>query len=288
MEIFQYGYMNRAILVGVVVGITCPVIGLFIVLRRMSLIADALSHISLAGVAAGLLAGAHPVLSASLFSVCGAVLIEKLRENYRTYSELSIAIILSAGLALAAILLSLGKGFNAGVLSYLFGSIVLIDNNDFWLIAGIGATALGLIALFFKELYFITFDEDAAVAAGVAVRAISMGFTVLTAMIIAISMRVVGILLVSSLMILPVASGLQLARSFKEALLLSTGFSLISVLVGIFASFYLNLAPGGTIILTSVWVLLAILAGKKATARQQQSIATEKTRVKNTNSSLQP
>ena len=237
MEIFHYGYMNRAILMGIVVGITCPVIGLFIVLRRMSLIADALSHISLAGVAAGLLTGAHPVLSASLFSVCGAFLIEKLRENYRTYSELSIAIILSSGLALAAVLLSLGKGFNTSILSYLFGSIILIDDKDFRLIAWIGLATLGLIALFFKELYFITLDEDAAASAGVSVRAISMGFTVLTAMVIAISMRVVGILLVSSLMILPVAGALQLARSFKEALFLSTGLSLISVLIGIFASF---------------------------------------------------
>jgi zinc transport system permease protein len=151
LEIFHYGYMNRAILMGIVVGITCPVIGLFIVLRRMSLIADALSHISLAGVAAGLLTGAHPVLSASLFSVCGAFLIEKLRENYRTYSELSIAIILSSGLALAAVLLSLGKGFNTSILSYLFGSIILIDDKDFRLIAWIGLATLGLIALFSKS-----------------------------------------------------------------------------------------------------------------------------------------
>ncbi|MCL6634364.1 MAG: metal ABC transporter permease [Peptococcaceae bacterium] len=270
MEIFQYGYMNKAILAGVVVGVTCPSIGLFIVLRRLSLIADALSHISLAGVAAGLLSGTHPVLSASLFSVGGAILIEKLRENYRNYSELSIAIMLSAGLALGAVLLSLGQGFNAGVLGFLFGSIVLIGNTDFWLILGIGTFALGLIALFFKELYFITFDEEAAAAAGVAVRAISTGFTVLTALTIAISMRVVGILLVSSLMVLPVASGLQLARSFKEAFFLSIVFSLTAVLGGIFASFYLNLAPGGAIILTSVTLLLSVLAGKKAAAGQEK------------------
>jgi len=273
--------MNRAIMIGIVVGITCPVIGLFIVLRRMSLIADALAHISLAGVAAGLLTGAHPLLSASLFSVCGAFLIEKLRENYRTYSELSIAIILSAGLALAAVLLSLGKGFNTSILSYLFGSIILIDDKDFRLIAWIGLATLGLIALFFKELYFITLDEDAAASSGVAVRTISMGFTVLTAMVIAISMRVVGILLVSSLMILPVAGALQLARSFKGALFLSTGLSLISVLLGIFASFYLDLSPGGTIILLSVWVLLLILAGKKAAASLQRRQSTDKTRVRN-------
>lgn len=273
MEIFQYGYMNKAIIIGMVVAVTCPAIGIFIVLRRMSLIADALSHISLAGVAAGLLTGVHPVLSASLFSVFGAVIIEKLRENYRTYSELSIAIMLSAGLALGAVLLGLGQGFNASALGYLFGSIVLIGNSDFWLITGIGISALGLIALFYKELYFITFDEEAASAAGLVVWKISAGFTVLTALTIAVAMRVVGILLVSSLMVLPVAAGIQLARSFKGALFLSVIFSLAAVLAGIFASFYLNLAPGGTIILTSVVILLGVLAGKKVLAGRPGSMA---------------
>jgi len=265
--------MNKAFIVGLVVGVTCPSIGIFIVLRRLSLIADALSHISLAGVAAGLLTGVNPLIAASFFSLSGAVLIEKLRENYRTYSELSIAVMLSAGLSLGAVLLSLGRGFNASVLSYLFGSIVLIDKTDFWLIIIIGITATGLIILFFKELYFITLDEDTAAASGIAVRKISVGFTLLTAMTIAISMRVVGILLVSSLMVLPVAASLQLARSFREAFFLSVGFSLASVLSGIFASFYLNLAPGGTIIIISVIILLCVLAGKKTAVKMFHKMA---------------
>lgn len=267
LEIFHYSYMNRALLIGAMVGIICPVIGLFIVLRRMSLIADALSHISLAGVAAGLLTGTHPVLAASAFSVTGAIIIEKLREKYKNYSELSIAIMLSAGLALGAVLLSMGHGFNANVFSYLFGSIVVTGESDFWLIAGTGTVVLVFVFLIFKELYYIAFDEDSARASGVAVSAINIAFTVLTSLTIAVSMRIIGILLVSSLMIIPVAAALQLARSFREALYFSVLFGLISVISGIIASFYLDLAAGGTVILISIVLLTGVFAVKSFSSR---------------------
>ncbi|MCL6635280.1 MAG: metal ABC transporter permease, partial [Peptococcaceae bacterium] len=233
MEILQYGYMNRALLAGITAGIICPVVGIFIVLRRMSLIADALSHLSLAGVAAGLLAGTSPLLAASLFSVLGAVFVEKMRETYRHYAELSIAIMLSTGLALGAVLLGLGHGFNASVLGYLFGSIVAVSETDVLSITAAGVFVLGAVGLLFKELYFITFDEEAARASGLPVAAINIGFTVLTSLTIAVTMRIVGILLVSSLMILPVAASLQLARSFKQALQLAVLFGLISVFTGL-------------------------------------------------------
>lgn len=267
MEIFQYSYMNKALLIGLMVGIISPVIGLFIVLRRMSLIADALSHISLAGVAAGLLTGLHPVLAASVFSVAGAVIIEKLREKYKNYSELSIAIMLSTGLALGAVLLSMGHGFNANVFSYLFGSIVVTGESDFLVIAGTGAAVLLFVSLIFKELYYIAFDEEAARASGVAVSAINIAFTVLTSLTIAVAMRIIGILLVSSLMIIPVATALQLAKSFKGALYYSILFSVVSVMSGLVASFYLDLAAGGTIILISVALLTGVLSFKGLTYR---------------------
>jgi len=272
MEILHYGYMNRALLAGVTAGIICPVVGIFIVLRRMSLIADALSHLSLAGVAAGLLTGIHPVISASVFSILGAVFIEKIRETYRHYSELSIAIMLSTGLALGAVLLGLGNGFNASALGYLFGSIVAVGESDVYAIAAVGLFVLAAITLLFKELYYITFDEEAARASGLPVSAINIGFTILTSLTIAVTMRILGILLVSSLMILPVASALQLAGSFKQALHLSVLFGLFSVFAGLFASFYLDLAPGGAIVLISVTLLLLALAGKKALAGQERRI----------------
>ncbi len=268
MEIFSYSYMNKAFLMGIMVGIICPVTGLFIVLRRMALIADALSHISLAGVAAGLLMGTHPVLAASLFSIAGAVFIEKLREKYKGYSELSIAIILSAGLALAAVFLSMGHGYNANVFSYLFGSIIITEESDFLIIAGTGMVVLAFVFLIFKELYYIAFDEEAARASGVAVGTINIAFTVLTSLTIAVAMRIVGILLVSSLLIIPVATALQLAKSFKSALYLSVVFGLISVVSGLFTSFYLNLAAGGTIILNSIALLTGVLAFKSIAGRK--------------------
>ncbi len=268
MEIFQYTYMNKAFLIGVMAGVICPLIGIFIVLRRMSLIADALSHISLAGVAAGLLTGTHPVLAASIFSVASAILIEKLRERYKSYSELSIAIMLSAGLAIAAILFSAGRGFNTNVFSYLFGSIVTTGESDFWIVAGIGVVVLAFVSLIFKELYYIAFDDEAARTSGVAVSAINISFTVLTSLTIAVTMRIIGVLLVSSLMIIPVAAALQIAKSFKSALYISVMIGVFSSISGLFVSCYLNLAAGGAIIMIAITLLLGVLVIKSLQARQ--------------------
>ena len=260
MELFDYGFMRTAFAAGLVVGVVCPLVGLFVTLRRLSMIADALSHVCLAGVVAGLLAGAQPVLTASLFSVSGALLIEGLRVKYRTYSELAIAIILSAGVAGGAILLSLGSGLNANFMSYLFGSIVTVGSSDLYYILLAGGLILALVRLFYKELFLISFDEEGARLAGLPVTAISVGFTALTALTIAISIRVVGILLVSSLMVLPVAAALRLAGSFRGALLLSVLAGEAAVVAGLFASFYLNLIPGGAIIMASVAILIFSLA----------------------------
>lgn len=268
-EIFNYQFMQNAFAAGLLVGIICPAVGLFIALRRLSMIADALSHVCLSGVAAGLLLGTHPVATAAAFSLAGAFSIEMLREKYRHYSELSIAVILSAGVALGAILLGLGRGLGANFISYLFGSIVTIDRTDIVIILLVGLPVLGLVALLYNELFLISFDEEGARVAGLPVRLITMGFTALTALTIAISIRIVGILLVSSLMIIPVAAALKLAKSFRGALLWSVAAGEAAVLSGLFASFYLDLPPGGTIIMISVLLLLVILA--LGSLRQSQS-----------------
>lgn len=260
MEIFQYEFMQRAFLAGIIIGLICPLVGLFVALRRMSMIADALSHVCLAGVAAGLLVGMHPILTASAFAVTGALGIEKLRDSFKTYSEMSIAIILSTGVALGAILLDLGNGYNANFMSYLFGSIVAINETDIKIIAMSGLLILAIILFFKKELFFISFDEEGAWLSGIPVKAITIAFTALTALTIAIAIRVVGILLVSSLIVLPVAAAMRLAKSFKEALIISVLMAEVAVVIGLLASFYINLAPGGAIVMTSVILLLATLA----------------------------
>jgi len=259
LDILQYDFMQRALVGGLLVGVICPIIGLFITLRRMSMIADALSHVCLSGVAAGLLMGAQPVLSASVFALGGSFLIEGLREKYKNYSELSIAIILSAGVAMAAILIGLGNGFNGGITSYLFGSIVLITVEDIYVIATIGIPVLLLTLLLIKELFAITFDEETARVSGLPIKLINVGFTALTALTIAVSLRIVGILLVSSLMILPVALAMQLAKSFRGTLVTAIASSEVAVIIGLSSSFYLDLPPGGAIVMTLVLMLILVL-----------------------------
>ncbi|HBV98608.1 MAG: metal ABC transporter permease [Peptococcaceae bacterium BICA1-7] len=275
MEIFHYEFMRNAFITGMLVGVVCPVVGLFVTLKRLSLIADSLSHVCLSGVAAGLLLGTQPVLTASIFSLSGAFLIEAIRMRYKTYPELAIAIILSTGAAGGAIMLGLGKGLNANFMSYLFGSIVTVNGSDVLIISGAVAVILVLVKLFFKELFTITFDEEAAAVAGLPVKYISVGFTAMTALTIAVSIKIVGILLVSSLMILPVAAALKLAGSFRGALFLSVAAGELAVVSGLFASFYFNLAPGGVVIMTAVVILaLSMLYGAlRASSSTGQTIS---------------
>ncbi|WP_432662485.1 metal ABC transporter permease [Wukongibacter baidiensis] len=263
LEILQYGFMQRALLAGIIIGVLCPLIGIFIVLRRMSLIGDSLSHVALAGVAAGILSGVYPLSMSLIFSIVAALAIEKLRKSYEEYAELSIAIILSAGIGLAVVLISFAKSFNIDLFGYLFGSITTVLPRDLWIIAILGVVIIITIKLLFKELFYIAFDEVSAKLAGIPVRYINLLFIILIASTITVSMRIVGILLVSSLMVLPVATSLQLAKSFRHATLLSIIFAEVAVVAGIFISYYLELASGGTIVILSVIILLTVLGVKK-------------------------
>ncbi|WP_069650667.1 metal ABC transporter permease [Caloranaerobacter ferrireducens] len=256
IDLLRYSFMQRALAAGIIIGIICPLIGIFVVLRRMSLIGDSLSHVALSGVAAGLLAGIYPLGTALLFSASAALAIEKLRKSYEDFAELAIAIILSLGISIAVVLISFAKSLNVDLMSYLFGSIITVSKTDVYMIIGLGLIIVAFVKLFYKELFFITFDEEAAKIAGVPVKIINLLFIVLVAMTITVSMRIVGILLVSSMMVMPVATSLQIARSFKQATFLSIIFAEISVVFGIFISYYLEIAPGGTIVLFSVLMLI--------------------------------
>ncbi|KXG76136.1 metal ABC transporter permease [Thermotalea metallivorans] len=264
LEILQYGFMQRALLAGMIVGILCPLIGIFLVLRRMSLIGDSLSHVALAGVAAGIFGGIYPLGTALIFSVGAALAIEQLRKSYQQYAELAIAIILSAGIGTAVVLISLAKGFNVDLFGYLFGSITTVRKEDLWLITGLGILIVLSIKLLYKELFYIAFDEEGARLAGIPVKGINHFFILMIATTITLSMRIVGILLVSSLMVIPVATSLQVAKSFKHATILSVIFAQGAVILGIFISYYFELASGGTIVLLAVAILLVVLIGKKA------------------------
>lgn len=262
LEMLSYSFMQRALLAGLMVAVICPAIGIFLVLRRLAQYGDTFAHVSLAGVAAGMLAQFHPIYTALGFSMVVSLGIDWLRRRYSRYSELALAIMAPASLGLAVVLLSLTKGAGSEVLSYLFGSIMTVTQQNLYLIAGLGLIVLLSLALLYKEMLSVTFDEEFARIGGLPVGVVNAIFMLLTAMTVAMAMNIVGVLLVSALMVVPVATALQLARSFRGALGLAILAGLLSVLVGLTLAYTLNLAPGGTVVLTAVGLLLLVLGYK--------------------------
>jgi zinc transport system permease protein len=269
--IFQYEFLQNAFLTGILIGFLAPLLGVFIVVRRLSLIADALSHVTLAGIAASLLLGKYFVALSSLnplylgmvFSVGGSLFIEKLRGVYKHYQELAIPIILSGGIGLGVIFISLADGFNTDLYSYLFGSVSAVSRTDLWVIFVISIVVVITVILLYKELFLLSFDEEHAKASGIAAKSIHFIFIIMVALVIAASMRIVGIMLVSSLMTLPVAASIRIAKGFKQTIFLSIVFGEIAVLGGLFSSYYLDLAPGGTIVMIAVAILVFTIVYKK-------------------------
>lgn len=261
LDIFSYSFMQRSLIMGIIIAIIAPTIGLFLVLRRLSVIGDAISHVALAGAAFGLLLGIYPVYTAIGFSIIAVLGVEKLRKEYSEYAELSLSIVLSAGIGLASILISLGN--TSGIFSYLFGSLALVTKKDIWVVSILGSFIIISVLFLYKGLFYLTFDEESARMAGVPVRKINTFFSILVALTIGISMRTVGVLLISSLMILPVATSLLISKSFKQALLYSNLFGIISVVLGLISSFYFDLAPGGTIVLTALLLLIIVMVINK-------------------------
>lgn len=270
-SMFHYEFLQNAFASGLIIGFIAPLLGVFIVVRRLSLIADALSHVTLAGIAGslylsqsvGALALLNPLYLGIVASVTGSLFIERLRRLYKHYEELAIPIIMSAGLGFGAIFISLAEGFSSDLFSYLFGSVSAVSRQDLWIIIGIALIVIVFLSLFFKELFVLSFDEEYAKASGLPAKWIHVLFMIVTALVIAGSMRIVGILLVSSLMTLPVAAAMRISKSFKQAILLSVIFGELSVIVGLVSAFYLDLAPGGTIVVTSIIILLLTIFSKK-------------------------
>ena len=255
---FELNFMQNAFMAGIIVAILCPFIGLFIVLRRNSMIGDTLSHSSFAGVAIGLVIGTNPIITAFLFTSLCAIIIEFLRDYYKKYSELVMSIVLTLSLGIAIILVSSGKAV-AKVDSFLFGSILTVTRADILLIALIGAVCIILLLIIYNKLIYVTFDENGAKTVGINVKLINYIFTLLVGATISLSIQIMGILVVSSIMVVPVATAMQLKKGFNKTLIFSIIFGLIDVILGLVSSYYLNSAPGGTIALTSVIMLILTL-----------------------------
>jgi zinc transport system permease protein len=263
LEIVTSEFFQRALIGGLLIGVTAPLMGIFLVLRRLSMIGDTLSHVSIAGVALGFLIGVYPIAVGLVFAIAASFGIEKLRKAYKTYAELSLAIMMSGGVALASLLFTLGKGFNMNVNSYLFGSIYTLSSGDLYLIGVVTLVVLIAIRTQVKELFLITFDEDAAAVSGLPVRFYNVMISVLTALVISVSIKIVGALLVSALLTIPAACSLIIARSFKQSVISVVIIGEIAVVAGLLIAGVWNLAPGGTIVLLLIVILLLLLVFKR-------------------------
>lgn len=256
-DILQYGFIVRGLEAGLIIGAVAPLIGIFLVLRRYSLIADTLSHVSLAGVAIGLLLGINPLVTAIISAVLSSVVIERLRLSGNMYGESALSIFLSGSLAVAIILISLAHGFSVDLFNYLFGSIVTVKQSDINIILVIGFLVLAAIAIFYKELVYITFDEEAARVGGIPTRILNTLLIVLAALTVTLAIPIVGILLISALIVMPVVTALQWKRSFLKTMMIAEFVSLSSIIIGIIGSFYLNIAAGGAIVLINLLILIS-------------------------------
>ncbi len=267
-EMLSYSFMQRALLAGVMIGTIAPIVGVFLVLRRLSLIADTLSHVALAGVAGGLLLRTYPLAGALVAGLVGAIGIERLRVSGRLFGEAALAIFLSGGFAVAVVLISLARGFNVDLFSYLFGAITAVQPRDLWVILGLGLVVLAAVVLLYKELFAITFDEEGARVQGIPVDALNLLLTTLVALTVVLAMRIVGILLTSALLVIPSITALRLARNFRSTLWIAVLCSLISVVVGMIVSFYYDIAAGGTIVLVALLLFaVASTAGRERPSR---------------------
>jgi len=263
LELFTAGFFLRALAGGALIALTAAPVGVFIVLRRQAMIGDGIAHVSIAGVALGFLINLYPIGVGIAFAVAASLAIEALRRAYRTYAELSIAVIMAGGIALASLLFTMGMGFSVNVTSYLFGSIYTLDDTDLAVIAAIAAAVLAFAFMFQKELFLLAFDEDAAAVNGLPVRAFNVLASVLTALVISAAIKIVGALLVSALITMPAACALALARSFRQALGLAMAAGVIAVILGLLTAGWWNLAPGGTVVLLLIAMLAAALAARR-------------------------
>ncbi|MFL6489725.1 MAG: metal ABC transporter permease [Nitrososphaera sp.] len=269
LEALEFGFLQRAIIAGVSVAITSSVIGLFLVLRRNSLFGDALSHAAFGGIAIGLVTNVYPLWTGLVLSVLGAVGITKLRQSAKIPADATVAILLSSGLALGILLISLSGGFTLDLFSFLFGSILLVSIEDTLAILTMTGIIIATIILLYRQLMYITFDEEQAQVSGLPISRLNYLFIILSSVAVIVSMRLVGILLVSSLLVIPNVTALLFNKGFRKTALISVLISIFSVVTGITISYVANLAPAGTIVLVSVAAFLTVLTARYYLKKKQ-------------------
>ena len=257
--LLTYGFFQRALFAGVFVALACALLGVFLILRKDAMIGHGLAHIIFAGIALGLLLNVLPLIAALIVGIIAAIAIMNLKEKAGVYGDTAIATMSSLGFASGILIISFSNKFNVDLFGYLFGDILAIDSTEVWLSVALAGSVLFIIILFYRRFMFMTFDRESARAAGIKVQSLDTLLTILTAVTVVLGMKVVGLLLVSALLVIPSAAGLQLASSFKKAIILASGIAVLSVLLGLIFAFYLDFPASGTIVLLSgIFFLLSI------------------------------
>ncbi|MGM0218913.1 metal ABC transporter permease [Enterococcus sp. AZ126] len=262
MEMLSYEFMRKAFLAATFISVIAPMLGVFLVIRRQSLMADTLSHVSLAGVALGFFLNWNPDVMTLVVVIIAAIILEYLRMIYSTYSEISIAILMSGGLALALVLMNLSGGNSAAsIQSYLFGSIVTITWQQIIILAVLLVVLVVLFVLFKRPMYVLTFDEDTAHVDGLPIHWMSMLFNVITGVAIAVMIPIAGALLISAIMVLPAAIGMRIGKGFNTVIIISVIMGLIGMLTGLTGSYYLETPPSAsiTLIFIGLFILVSII-----------------------------
>lgn len=254
-----YAFMQKAFLVGLCLALITPCIGINLVLKRLSMMGDALSHTALAGVTLGLLLGTQPMWMAVVVCVIAALLINWMSDHLRSLQELSISVLMSIGIALAAVLSGFvenGSNFN----QYLFGTIVSITNEEVWLSLVLSVLVLIIFVVFYQRFFYIVYSPTLAQLAGINVKRYNQLLMILTAICVAIATRIVGALMISSMLVIPIAIGLQLARSYRQSIVIGIIINLVCMVVGLCLSFWYGLKPGGTVVLIEAMIFMIVLA----------------------------
>ncbi len=265
MDILQYAFMQRAFVAALLIGVVCSVVGVYVVLKGLSFIGAGLAHASFGGVALGFLFGINPILSAVLFALLTAWGIGWTSQRGEVKEDTAVGIFFAATMAFGILIIGLLHGYNIDLFGYLFGSLLAVSKSDLWISGSLSLFVLTTVVIFYKELLFITFDPEMAAATGLPATALYYLLLSLMAITIVLSLKVVGIILVSALVIIPAATAYQLSDTFRKMMLYSIFFGILSAIGGLFISYYLDIASGATIVLTATcfFFLAAALSPKR-------------------------
>ena len=264
LEALSYGFMQKALIAGIAVGLICSFMGTFLVLRRYSLFGDGIAHVAFGGISVGLFLGVFPLWTAFIVSIFGGLGLQKLRQSTKISGDSAVAVVLVSGLAVGVILVSSSGGFSVDLFSFLFGSILLISQEDTIMILALSAGIIATLTILQKQFLHLTFNEEQAKLAGMRTTLLNYAFVVLASITVVTSMRLVGILLISALIVIPNITAMQFGKGFKKTVFISMSISVISVVSGILVSYFLNVAPSGTIVVIAVGILVGTLLLKSA------------------------